>query len=98
MTMEEKLLVSCHNCLTCDVVDNNYLILETHDYIVLDTSETQIDPGQISVQHTVQILDDNVTEKYHETFTLGLVSINGRVRVNPSFDQLTATIVDDDGM
>ena len=63
----------------------------------METPERRLYPGQMSVRHTVEIKDDNVTERLHETFTLDLIPITG-VWISPSFAQLTATIIDDDGM
>ena len=98
MTMEEKLSVSFHNCLIYSKMDHNSLIIGNKDYIVVETPEKSLNPSQMSVQHTVEIIDDDETERLHETFALDLTPITERIRVTPSLAQLTATITDDDGM
>ena len=90
--------MSFHDCLIYKVIDHNSLIIGNEDYIVKETPEQRLNPSQMSVQHTVEIIDDNETERLHETFALDLTPTTERVRVAPSFAQLTATITDDDGM
>ena len=90
--------MSFHDCFIYSVMDHNSLIIGNKDYVVVEIPEQRLNPSQMSVQHTVKVIDDNETERLHETFALDLTPVTERVRVAPSFAQLTATITDDDGM
>ena len=56
----------------------------------------RLEPGQTSVQHSVSIVDDDVTEVDQETFTLSLGAITPRVNVQSGFGSALVTITDDD--
>ena len=56
----------------------------------------RLEPGQTSVQHSVSIVDDTVTEVDQETFTLSLGAITPRVNVQSGFGSALVTIADDD--
>ena len=66
------------------------------DYSALGNVTLELQPGETSIGYEVTIIDDDVTEVDWETFVLNLRTEASKVSTLAGFDQVEATIHDED--
>ena len=82
---------SHHNRYTCTLLP---LTSDETDYFAAERTEFQILPGQTSVQYSITIVTDDLTEE-DETFTLNVQADQSRVSPSPDFGQAIVTITEE---